>query len=218
MINKGFFGRRKPEPPRPLPPGQYLEDGFPVLTAGPTPRIDTATWEFTIEGAGAGQDDGEATREGKSTARPKTPGRWSWDDLNALPQTDLHTDIHCVTKWSKFDTDWRGVTIDTLFEDAGITPPGGFVMAFCDGGYTTNLPVEDIVDGKGLLVHTYDGKPLAPEHGGPVRLLIPHLYLWKSAKWVRGLRFMDSDAPGFWERYGYHMYGDPWREQRYTSD
>jgi len=179
-----------------------------VLSAGPTPRVDTATWEFTIQSSSAnGSERGS-----------ETLGSWDWDALNALPQTDFHTDIHCVTKWSKLDTDWRGVTIDTLFEDAGITDPDDFVMAFCDGGYTTNLPVEDIVDGKGLLAHTYDGEPLAPEHGGPVRLLVPHLYFWKSAKWVRGLKFMDEDAPGFWEGYGYNMYGDPWREQRYTGD
>lgn len=208
MINNRFFGRRRPEPPRPIPPGQYLEDGFPVLSAGPTPRVDTATWEFTIQGSSANGSDGGS----------ETLGSWDWDALNALPQTDFHTDIHCVTKWSKLDTNWRGVTIDTLFEDAGITDPDDFVMAFCDGGYTTNLPVEDIIGGKGLLAHTYDGEPLAPEHGGPVRLLVPHLYFWKSAKWVRGLKFMDEDAPGFWEGYGYNMYGDPWREQRYTGD
>jgi len=200
LINNKFFGRRRSEPARPVPPGQYLEDGFPVLSAGPTPRVDTATWNFSIEIAGS------------------NVGTWSWDDLNALPQTDIHTDIHCVTKWSKQDTDWRGVTIDTLLNDAGVDSPSGFVMAECDGGYTTNVPAADVIDGKGLLVHTYDGEPLAPEHGGPVRLLIPHLYLWKSAKWIRNLKFMDEDAPGFWERYGYHMYGDPWREQRYTND
>jgi len=162
--------------------------------------VDTATWNFSIEIEGS------------------KVGTWSWDDLNTLPQTDIHTDIHCVTKWSKQDTDWRGVTIDTLLKDAGVDSPSGFVMAECDGGYTTNVPAADVIDGKGLLVHTYDGEPLAPEHGGPVRLLIPHLYLWKSAKWIRKLKFMDEDAPGFWERYGYHMYGDPWREQRYTND
>ncbi|MDP6056912.1 MAG: sulfite oxidase-like oxidoreductase [Dehalococcoidia bacterium] len=200
MINNRFFGKRRPDAPRPIPPGQYQEDGFPVLSAGPTPKVDTATWEFTIDIKGS------------------TVASWSWDALNALPQTDIHTDIHCVTKWSKLDTDWCGVTIDTLLKDAGIDPPAGFAMAGCDGGYTTNIPVADIVDGKGMLVHTFDGQPLAPEHGGPVRLLIPHLYLWKSAKWVRNLRFMDQDAPGFWEGYGYHMYGDPWREQRYSND
>jgi|TARA_B110000263_G_C15236099_1_gene477098 DMSO/TMAO reductase YedYZ molybdopterin-dependent catalytic subunit len=200
LINNKFFGRRRSEPARSVPPGQYLEDGFPVLSAGPTPRVDTATWDFSIEISGA------------------MIGTWSWDSLNALPQTDIHTDIHCVTKWSKQDTDWRGVTIDTLLEDAGVDSPTGFVLADCDGGYTTNVPAADVIDGKGLLVHTYNGEPLTPEHGGPVRLFIPHLYLWKSAKWIRSLKFMDEDVPGFWERYGYHMYGDPWREQRYTND
>ncbi len=201
MVTRRFFGRRRrPEPPRPIPPGQYFESGFPVLSAGPTPRTHLDQWTFSVE-------DGSETQ-----------ASWPWDEIQALPKTELTADIHCVTKWSKLDTDWRGVTIDTLFEDANIIPPDGFVMAFCEGGYTTNLPVEDIVDGKGLLVHPYGGQPLAPAHGGPVRLLVPHLYLWKSAKWVRGLKFMDRDAPGFWERYGYHMYGDPWREQRYTDD
>ena len=171
-----------------------------MLSAGPTPRVETATWDFTIQN------------------EERILGSWSWDQLHALPQTDIHTDIHCVTKWSKLDTDWRGVTIDTLFEDAGVEPTHDFVMVHCEGGYTANLPVEDVINGKGLLVHTYDGKPLAPEHGGPIRLLVPHLYLWKSAKWIRGFTFMDHDSPGFWERYGYHMYGDPWREQRYTGD
>ena len=200
MITNNFFGRKRPEPTRPVPPGQYLEDGFPVLSAGPTPKVDTATWDFSIEIGGA------------------EIGTWSWDQLNALPQTDIHTDIHCVTKWSKQDTDWRGVTIDALLEDAGVEPPTGFVMAGCDGGYTTNVPAADVLDGKALLAHTYDNEPLAPGHGGPVRLFIPHLYLWKSAKWIRSLTFMDQDVPGFWERYGYHMYGDPWREQRYSND
>ena len=200
MINNKFFGRKRPEPARPIPPGQYLEDGFPVLSAGPTQRVDKETWNFSIE------------------IGDVTVGTWTWDDLNALPQTDLHTDLHCVTKWSKQDTDWRGVTIDTLLANAGIEAPVGFVMASSDGGYTTNVPSTDVIDGKGLLVHTYDGEPLEAEHGGPVRLLIPHLYLWKSAKWIRSLKFMDEDEPGFWERYGYHMYGDPWREQRYTND
>ena len=138
--------------------------------------------------------------------------------MMALPQTDIHTDIHCVTKWSKLDTDWRGVTIDDFLADAGITDPPDFLMAYSDGGYTTNLPTADVIDGKGMIAHTYDGAPLEPSHGGPVRMIVPHLYFWKSAKWVRGIRFMDSDAPGFWEAYGYHMYGDPWREQRYHYD
>ena len=201
IITRGFFGRKKEQPSRPLPPGQYLERGFPVLSAGPTPYVDTKTWSFTIESNGL------------------TLGNWSWDQFQDLPQTDLHTDIHCVTKWSKLDTDWRGVTIDDFLADAGMDePPGDYVMAWCDGGYTTNLPTEDIIDGKAMLAHTFDGGPLEPAHGGPVRLLVPHLYLWKSAKWIRGLSFRNSDSPGFWEAYGYHMYGDPWREQRYHYD
>jgi DMSO/TMAO reductase YedYZ molybdopterin-dependent catalytic subunit len=201
MFTRGFFGKKRPESDRPVPPGQYLETGFPVLTAGPTPRVDLTTWQFTLE-----QDN-------------QTLGKWSWEEFLALPATEMHVDIHCVTKWSKQDTDWKGVSIDTLLEAAGLSePPADYVMAFCDGGYTANLPVEDLIDGKAIVTYEYDGEPLEPAHGGPVRLLVPHLYFWKSAKWVRGLRFMDHDAPGFWEAYGYHMYGDPWQEQRYHGD
>ena len=131
----------------------------------------------------------------------------------------MTVDIHCVTRWSKLDTEWRGVTVDRIFAAAGLDePPAAFVMAFCDGGYTTNLPVEDLLDGKALVVWEFEGEPLDPEHGGPARLLVPHLYFWKSAKWIRGLRFMDDNDPGFWEVNGYHSYGDPWREQRYDGD
>ena len=201
LVTRGFFGRKRPETARPLPPGQYLETGFPVLSAGPTPRTPLDRWTFTME----------------DSAGAKLAS-WSWDEFMALPQTEIKTDIHCVTKWSKLDTRWKGVTIDTLLKAAGITPGDGYVMAFCDGGYTTNLPLEDLVGGKGMVAHEFDGEPLDPEHGGPARLFVPHLYFWKSAKWVRGLRFMSEDAPGFWEAYGYHMYGDPWKEQRYWSD
>ena len=201
MVTRGFFGRRRrPEPPRPIPPGQYLESGFPVLSAGPTPRTPLDQWTFSIE------DGGE------------TQASWTWAEMQALPQTELTADIHCVTKWSKLDTNWKGVKIDTLLEAAEVEPADDHMMAFCDGGYTTNLPVEDLLDGKGMLAFEYDGEPLEPAHGGPARLLVPHLYFWKSAKWIRGLRFMDDDSPGFWEAYGYHMYGDPWREQRYSGD
>lgn len=203
IITRGFFRKRNQDetPQRTVPPGQYIEKGFPVLSAGPTPKVDTATWNFTLQ------------------YQEEELGKWNWDDLMALPQTDTHTDIHCVTKWSKLDTDWKGVTIDDFLAAANIDqPPADYVMAWCDGGYTTNLPTADIIDGKAMLAHTFDGQPLEPAHGGPVRLLVPHLYLWKSAKWIRGLRFMNSDAPGFWEAYGYHMYGDPWREQRYHYD
>ena len=201
IITRGFFGRKREEPTRDLPPGQYLERGFPVLSAGPTPYVDIKTWDFSIEFKG------------------EILAQWTWDEFMKLPQTNLHTDIHCVTKWSKLDTDWRGVTIDDFLADAGIEePPSDYVMAWCDGGYTTNLPTEDVVDGKAMLAHTFDDAPLEPAHGGPVRLFVPHLYLWKSAKWIRGISFRDNDSPGFWEAYGYHMYGDPWREQRYHYD
>lgn len=201
MVTQGFFGRRRrPEPPRPIPPGQYLESGFPVLSAGPTPRTPLDQWTFSIE-------DGSETQ-----------ASWTWDEMQALPQTELTADIHCVTKWSKLDTNWKGVKIDTLLEAAEVEPADDHMMAFCDGGYTTNLPVEDLLDGKGMLAFEYDGEPLEPAHGGPARLLVPHLYFWKSAKWVRGLKFMEEDEPGFWEMYGYHMYGDPWKEQRYRGD
>jgi DMSO/TMAO reductase YedYZ molybdopterin-dependent catalytic subunit len=141
---------------------------------------------------------------------------WSWDEMQALPAETVTKDIHCVTRWSKFDTEWRGVSIDTLL--GAVEHDSDYAMAFSDGGYTTNLPVADLTDGKAWLAYSYDGEPLEPEHGGPARLLVPHLYFWKSAKWVRGLRLMDTDEPGFWENYGYHMYGDPWLEQRYSGD
>ncbi len=200
MVSRGFFGRRHSQPTRPIPPGQYLERGFPVLSAGPTPRTPLSEWTFKIEHGG------------------EKLACWSWDEMRALPQSEISVDIHCVTKWTKLDTAWKGITIDSLLEDAGVDPPDDYVLAFCDGGYTTNLPVEDLLDGKGMVALEYDGEPLAPEHGGPARLLVPHLYFWKSAKWVRGLRFIESDEPGFWETYGYHMYGDPWQEQRYLGD
>jgi DMSO/TMAO reductase YedYZ molybdopterin-dependent catalytic subunit len=157
------------------------------------------------------------------------PGQYVTKDFPVLsagptPHTPLdgwsfsvgRRDIHCVTKWTKLDTAWQGVSVDTLLDLAGHDAP--FAMAHCDGGYTTNLPVEDLTGGKAWVAYAYDGQPLEPEHGGPARLLVPHLYFWKSAKWVRSLEFMDTDDPGFWENYGYHIYGDPWREQRYAGD
>ena len=202
LISRGFRGRRGSGATSVrLPPGQHLVTDFPVLSAGPTPVPDLATWRFTLE-------DG---------ASPLA--LWSWAEFNALPQSEIAADIHCVTTWSKFDTQWRGVSVDTLLEAAGLSePPGAFVLAHCDGGYTTNVPSEDLVDGKAMIATTFDGEPLDPEHGGPARLLVPHLYFWKSAKWVRRLQFIDEDQPGFWEALGYHNYGDPWREQRYDGD
>jgi DMSO/TMAO reductase YedYZ molybdopterin-dependent catalytic subunit len=203
IISRGFFGRRRPAAERDrLPPGQYETDDFPVLSAGPTPRVDLAKWDFSIVGS-----DG-------ATAR------WTWSELDALPHETISVDIHCVTKWSKFGTTWEGISVDTLLVRAAErgVKPAPYVMAFSDGGYTTNLPYVDVTGGKAWIVFGYDGKPLHPEHGGPVRLLVPHLYFWKSAKWVRGLRLMAHDEPGFWEANGYHDRGDPWREQRYTGD
>jgi DMSO/TMAO reductase YedYZ molybdopterin-dependent catalytic subunit len=181
-----------------VPPGQHLVGDFPVLSAGPTPHTPLEEWTFSVT------QDGQ-TRES-----------WTWAELQALPAETITADIHCVTRWSKLGTQWRGVPVDVLLEAAGYDAP--YVLAFCDGGYTTNLPVEDVTGGKAWVAFDYDGGPLPPEHGGPARLLVPHLYFWKSAKWVRGLELRDHDAPGFWETYGYHMYGDPWKEERYAGD
>jgi DMSO/TMAO reductase YedYZ molybdopterin-dependent catalytic subunit len=194
VISRGFGARRRESHPK-LPPGQYLTDDFPVLSAGPTPRIDTARWRFTI-----------ATAAGARTS-------WTWDEFLALPIEDVHTDIHCVTRWSKFDTNWRGVSLDTLLDAAGADAP--YAMAHAYGGYTTNVPVADLRGGKAWIAFEFEGEPLDPEHGGPARLIVPHLYFWKSAKWVSGLSLHATDEPGFWEQNGYNMYGDPWKEQRY---
>jgi DMSO/TMAO reductase YedYZ molybdopterin-dependent catalytic subunit len=198
FFTRGFEGRRRDEAPEGrVPPGQYLTEGFPVLSAGPTPRTPLEQWTFTVEGGAE-------------------PARWTWDEFQALPRESVTVDIHCVTRWSKLDTVWEGVSVDTLLEAAD--HDASYVLAFCDGGYTTNLPLEDVTDGKAWVAFGYDGEPLDPEHGGPARLLVPHLYFWKSAKWVRGLRLLDDDEPGFWESNGYHLRGDPWREQRYWGD
>jgi DMSO/TMAO reductase YedYZ molybdopterin-dependent catalytic subunit len=196
VISRGFTGRGRSAVD--LPPGQYLTEDFPVLSAGPTPRIDTGRWEFVI-----------VTETGARQA-------WSWPDLLALPSETATVDLHCVTKWSKLGTSWRGVSLDTLFADVESAADHALVHAY--GGYTTNLPVADLLDGQAWIVYEYDGEGLAPEHGGPARLLLPHLYLWKSAKWVRGIELTLDDHPGFWEEAGYHNYGDPWREQRYWGD
>ena len=184
-----------------MPPGQYETSDFPVLSAGPTPRIELENWRVALEHAGS------------------RLGQWSWPEFEALPQTTIKKDIHCVTKWSKFNTVWQGVTFDDLLNAASLTEaPAAYVMVHCHGGYTTNVPVADLVDGKAMIATRYEGLPIPPAHGGPARLLVPHLYFWKSAKWVRILRFMDKDEPGFWESLGYHIYGDPWEEQRYDGD
>ena len=200
VINQGFHAKRPNDGPHKLPPGQYETPDFPVLTAGPTPRISLVSWEFRLEGL------------------VEKPAKWSWNEFNALPQQDFNPDIHCVTKWSKFDTKWRGISFDTLLEHVQPKPEAQFVMAFSYGGYTTNLPLADLCNGQAFIGLQYEGKPLVAEHGGPARLVVPHLYFWKSAKWVQGLRFMAQNEPGFWEAAGYSLYGDPWQEQRYDSD
>jgi DMSO/TMAO reductase YedYZ molybdopterin-dependent catalytic subunit len=199
FVTRGFKGKpRDRSVSDRLPPGQYLERGFPVLSTGPTPHTPLSDWTFSITGE---VDDTK---------------HWTWKEFRDLPNESITRDIHCVTKWSKLDTAWQGVSLDTLLEQ--VESAADYAMAFCDGGYTTNLPIEDLTGGKAWVAFAYDGQPLDPEHGGPARLLVPHLYFWKSAKWVRGLQLMNEDAPGFWETYGYHMYGDPWLEQRYSGD
>ncbi len=198
-ISRGFSGRpRRNVDPSRVPPGQYVVEDFPVLSAGPTPRTRLDDWSLTIDGA-------------VDSART-----WSWDQLRELPSETFTTDIHCVTKWTKLGTTWTGVSLDTLLEE--VETEAEYLTAWCDGDYTTNLTIEDISDGKAWIAYDFDGEPLDPEHGGPARLLVPHLYLWKSAKWIRGISFTPQDEPGFWEAAGYHNHGDPWREQRYWND
>jgi DMSO/TMAO reductase YedYZ molybdopterin-dependent catalytic subunit len=201
VFTRGFLGRRRDAGTESrLPPGQSLTAGFPVLSAGPTPRVQTAGWSFTLK-------DG-----------PRPLKTWTWDEFNALPRTKVTGDIHCVTSWSKFDTDWEGVSIDDLFAAAGIEPPTPWLLAHSFDGYSTNVPVADLVGGRGMVALLYDGRPIPPDHGGPARLLVPHLYFWKSAKWINGLQFTRRDEPGFWELRGYHIHGDPWKEERYSFD
>jgi DMSO/TMAO reductase YedYZ molybdopterin-dependent catalytic subunit len=203
FVSRGFVGRREraggDEAGR-IPPGQYLTRDFPVLSAGPTPRVDLATWQFTIDGL---------------VAKPVT---WSWDEIQALATRDFTVDISCVTKWTKLDTRWTGVSVDTLLEAVELDPAARFALAHSYGGYTTNLPLADVLNGQAFVAWAYDGELLEPAHGGPARLVVPHLYFWKSAKWVRGLRLLADDEPGFWESLGYHNRGDPWREERYSGD
>jgi DMSO/TMAO reductase YedYZ molybdopterin-dependent catalytic subunit len=198
-ISRGFIGRRHPVDDRSrVPPGQYVTRDFPVLSAGPTPHTALDQWSFMI--------DGEVDQ----------PVSWTWQEFLALPSETPTVDIHCVTKWSKLDTIWKGVSVDTLL--GHVNTEAGYLTAWSDGGYTTNLTLEDVTDGKAWVAYEFDRQRLESEHGGPARLLVPHLYFWKSAKWVRGLRLTADDEPGFWETYGYHNHGDPWLEQRYQGD
>jgi DMSO/TMAO reductase YedYZ molybdopterin-dependent catalytic subunit len=200
-FTRGFGGRaRSARDPR-LPPGQY-DTGrqWPVLTAEVTPDLPTDTWTFSVDG---------------DVEHPTT---WSWDEIHALAPSTYEGAIHCVTTWSKFEMTFTGVSVDTLLAVAAPRPSATHVLAFCHTGYTTNLPLADVVGGKAWVAWEVDGKPLSPDHGGPARLLVPHLYFWKSAKFVAGLHVLDHDEPGFWERNGYHDRGDPWLEQRYQGD
>ena len=201
MISRNFFGKKdNPELNKRLPPGQYIEKSFPVLTAGPTPPVDLNTWKFEI-------------RIGENIDHS-----WSWEEFMSLPKIKIHTDIHCVTKWSKFDTNWEGVSLDTIFEKVKNLNKYHYLMAYCYGGYTTNLPLEDTQNGQAMIATTFEGENLSPEHGGPARLVVPKLYFWKSAKWIQGIQLMEKNKAGYWEQYGYHNYGDPWKEQRYWND
>jgi DMSO/TMAO reductase YedYZ molybdopterin-dependent catalytic subunit len=201
FVSRGFLGRQRATADGDrVPPGQHAVEDFPVLSPGPTPRTKLDQWSFTLEGEIA------------------SSVRWTWDEFRALPSQEFIVDIHCVTKWTKVDTRWKGVGVDTLLEHVQVNPKAHFLTAFCDGGYTTNMPLPDVPNGQAFVAYEYDGKPLAPEHGGPARLVVPHLYFWKSAKWVRGLRLMEKDKRGFWESAGYNNHGDPWKEERYAGD
>jgi DMSO/TMAO reductase YedYZ molybdopterin-dependent catalytic subunit len=202
----GFFDRNRQQlqeqglDPDRLPPGQYLTERFPVLHVGDVPDYAPGEWNLSVFGM---------------VERPFT---LTWDELRELPSVTLTTDIHCVTKWSKFDTSWTGVRVHDLFERAGVHPGATHVMGHAEYGYTANLPLDDVIRPESLVVYAYEGEDIEPIHGGPVRLLVPHLYFWKSPKWLRGLELMPADQPGFWERNGYHMYGDPFVEQRFWGD
>ncbi len=201
-----FFTRKREEliakgiDPARLPPGQYHTDRFPVLHAGVVPDVDLATWDFTVDGLVAEEK------------------RWTWDEFRALPAAELTADIHCVTKWTKLDTRWEGVPVRRVWDQLEVDPSATHVLVNAYHGFTANLPVEDFLREGNLFAHTFDGAPLEPDHGYPLRLVVPHLYFWKSVKWVRGFTVLDHDEPGFWERNGYHMYGDPFEEQRFWGD
>lgn len=193
LVDKGVDASR-------LPPGQYLTERFPVLHVGDVPCYGLGEWSLQIFGLVA------------------SGFTLSLDELKELPSTTITTDIHCVTKWSKFDTSWRGVRVRDLFDIAGVDTDATHVMSHAEQGYTANLPLVDLMGDNALVAYEYDGAEIEPIHGGPVRLVVPHLYFWKSSKWLRGLELRSSDAPGFWERNGYHIYGDPFLEQRFSGD
>jgi len=199
FISRGFKGKRRDVASSSrVPPGQHVVGDFPVLSAGPTPKVSLSEWTFSIVG------------------EVDEPTVWTWEQFRQLPSETVTVDIHCVTKWSKLDTTWTGVSLETILDS--VETAAEYAVAYSDGGYTTNLPIDDLRGKQAWIAYEYDGQPLHPEHGGPARLLVPHLYLWKSAKWVRGISLQNDDEPGFWESNGYHIRGDPWREQRYWGD
>lgn len=201
MLNKlGRMTRiRQEREGAPAPPGQFVTEKFPVLTFGPTPRIDLSTWQFRVFGL---------VEEEISL---------DWEQFNALPQVTLDAEFHCVTQWSKLQNTWEGILFNDLMKLVKPKPEAKYVMAHCYGGYTTNVSLDVLEDDDVLFAHSHDGAPLTAEHGGPMRLVVPKRYGWKSAKWVNGIEFMAEDAPGFWEVRGYHMEGDPWKEERFWS-
>ncbi len=182
-----------------VPPGQFVTDKFPVLTYGATPKFDSNAWSFNLIGL------------------IDQAVELSYDQFMSLPQTKLTADFHCVTQWSRLDNLWEGVSIHEIMKLVTLKPGAKFAMIFCDGGYTTNLPLENLLDDDVILAHKHDGQNLPPEHGWPLRLIVPKRYAWKSAKWVRGLEFMAEDRPGFWEMHGYHNDADPWSEERFSD-
>ena len=183
-----------------IPPGQYKTDKFPVLHYGSVPRTDLATWDFRVFG------------------EVDAPFTLTWEQFKELPRKTVHTDIHCVTRWTKLDTDWEGVPIQEILRLAQVRPTATHVVAHSEQGYTANMPIEVLDDDDVLLADVADGAPLTPEHGYPLRLIVPKRYFWKSAKWVRGLQFMSRDQLGFWERYGYNNSADPWKEERFSDE
>jgi DMSO/TMAO reductase YedYZ molybdopterin-dependent catalytic subunit len=200
FVSRDFVGKRRggTEKAKRLPPGQYLTEDFPVLSAGPTPRLSLDHWTFTLEGL------------------VKEKVSWTWGEFQKLPSQNFVVDISCVTKWTHLDMLWHGVSVDLLLENVELDRKAAYVTAYSHEGYTTNLPLTDILNNQAFVAYSYNDKPLAPEHGGPARLVVPHLYFWKSAKWVAGLRFSEKDRRGFWESAGYHNHGDPWKEERYS--
>lgn len=197
MLGK-FFRKPEAEQSDRVPPGQYLTQGFPVLTYGSTPEVNLETWQFKVWGI----------------AQAKT---WTWEEFMTMPQTEFTADFHCVTRWSKLDVQWTGIKVLDFMKQVELTRTPTWVMAHCYGGYTTNIPWEDFLREENFFAHRLFGEPIPPDHGGPLRLVIPHLYAWKSAKWINGLEFLEKEEPGFWERNGYHRRGEPWAEERYSN-